>query len=62
MSKSLRDKELLLVLSCELNTKPLSEGLGILAKVYRNLQNDHPSGGYGIAVHAVDWWYKLKNT
>ncbi|MBR3290202.1 MAG: hypothetical protein IKI63_05455, partial [Clostridia bacterium] len=33
-----------------------------LAKVYRNLQNDHPSGGYGIAVHAVDWWYKLKNT
>ena len=32
-----------------------------LATVYQNLVSDHPSGGYGIAIHAVDWWYSLKN-
>ena len=32
-----------------------------LAKVYNWLVADHPTGGYGIAVHDVDWWYKLKN-
>ena len=32
-----------------------------LAIVYQNLVSDHPTGGYGIAIHAVDWWYNLKN-
>ena len=32
-----------------------------LAKVYRKLIDDHPTGGYGIAVHAIRDWYTLKN-
>ena len=32
-----------------------------LAGVYSRLAEDHPSGGYGIAVHHVRVWYALKN-
>ena len=33
-----------------------------LAKVYSWLAADHPTGGYGISVHAIHDWYKLKNS
>ena len=32
-----------------------------LAKVWQKLIADHPTGGYGIAVHAIHDWYPLKN-
>ena len=33
-----------------------------LAEVYRRLQADHPTGGYGLAVHHVEAWYNLRNS
>lgn len=32
-----------------------------LAKVFDKLIADHPTGGYGLAVHAIHDWYPLKN-
>ena len=32
-----------------------------LAEVYRRLAEDHPTGGYGLAVHHVSVWYNLRN-
>ena len=32
-----------------------------LAQVYSRLREDHPTGGYGLAIHHVAVWYHLRN-
>ena len=35
---------------------------GELAKIYESLQADHPTGGFGVAIHQHEDWYNLKQS
>ena len=35
---------------------------GELAKIYESLQKDHPTGGFGVAIHQHEDWYNLKQS